>query len=200
MTIMLAAVLAWNPLLVYSPSFQLSVAAVFGILLLRKPLQALVKATVLRPFKKPPKLVSNLLAVSLAAQGATTPIIAVSFEKVSVIGVLTNLVAVPLSGPILTLELLGALVGNVVIPLAYLINACNGFLVTLLALISEMASALPFAAVETPGAMLPLAGLFYLGCVPAAIAENTLLEERWSKISGMLVLWAALWITLVAVL
>jgi competence protein ComEC len=35
MTTMLADVLAWNPLLVYSPGFQLSVAAVFGILLLR---------------------------------------------------------------------------------------------------------------------------------------------------------------------
>jgi predicted membrane metal-binding protein len=34
------------------------------------------------------------VAVSLAAQIATTPIIAMSFEEVSVIGVLINLVAV----------------------------------------------------------------------------------------------------------
>jgi competence protein ComEC len=99
-TTILAAVLAWNPMLVYSPGFQLSVAAVFGILLLRKPLQALVNHTVLRPFQKPPELLSNLLAVSLAAQIATTPIIATSFAEVSVIEVVTNLVAVPLSGPI----------------------------------------------------------------------------------------------------
>jgi competence protein ComEC len=37
MTTMLAAVLAYNPLLIYSTGFQLSVAAVLGILLLRKP-------------------------------------------------------------------------------------------------------------------------------------------------------------------
>ena len=112
MITMLATVLAWNRMLVYSPSFQLSVAAVFGILLLRRPLQALVKSTVLRPFHKPPELLSNLLAVSLAAQIATTPIIATSFEEVSVVGVLTNLVAVPLSGPILTLGLLGTLLAT----------------------------------------------------------------------------------------
>jgi hypothetical protein len=39
-----------------------------------------------------------------------------------------------------------------------------------------------------------------MGCVPTAIAEATLSEERWSRIAGLLVLWAALWILLVAVL
>ncbi len=200
MTTMLAAVLAWNPLLVYSPGFQLSVAAVFGILLLRKPLQAFVKRTILRPFKEPPELLANLLAVSLAAQIATAPIIATSFDEVSAIGVLTNLVAVPLSGPILTLGLLGTLMGNFVAPLAYLINVSNGFLVTVLVWVAEAASALPVAAVATPGATLPLVGLFYLGCIPVAIAEATLPEERWPRVAGLLVMWAALWTVLVAVL
>ena len=200
MTTMLACVLAWNPLLIYSTGFQLSVAAVFGILLLRKPLKMFVERTVLRPFEKPPELLSNLLAVSLAAQIATTPIIATSFDEVSVIGVLANLVAVPLSGPILTLGLLGTLAGNLAAPLAYLINVSNGFLVTALIWVAEAASILPGAAVATPGAVLPLVGLFYLGCIPAAISEITMPEERWAGIGGLLVLWAALWIVLVAVL
>jgi competence protein ComEC len=84
---MLAFVLAWNPMLVYNPGFQLSVAAVFGILLLRKPLQALVKRMLLRPFEKTSELLSNLLTVSLAAQIAPTPIIATSFDEVTVIEV-----------------------------------------------------------------------------------------------------------------
>jgi len=189
MTTMLAAVLAWNPLLVYSPGFQLSVAAVFGILLLREPLLALVKRTVFRPWGEPPVLVPNLLAVSLAAQVATTPIIALSFDEVSVIGVLANLIAVPLSGPILTLGLVGTLAGNTLVPLAYVVNACNGG-----------ASAAPFAAVATPGASLPLVGLFYLGCVPAVVAKFVSPEERWARAAGLLVVWAAVWITLCSVL
>jgi competence protein ComEC len=138
--------------------------------------------------------------VSLAAQIATTPIIAASFDEVSVIGVVTNLIAVPLSGPILTLGLLGTFAGSVATPLAYLINSSNGFLVTFFAKVFEGASALPVAAVETPGATLPLMGLFYLGCVPAAISTLAFPKERWAWWAGVAQLWVALWIVLVAVL
>ncbi|QIN78800.1 DUF4131 domain-containing protein [Rubrobacter marinus] len=200
MTTMLAAVLSWNPMLVYNPGFQLSVAAVFGILLLRKPLQALVKRTIFRRAKKPPELVSNLLAVSLAAQIATTPIIATSFGEVSAVGLLTNLVAVPLSGPILTLGLLGVLAGSASATLAHLINAPNGFLVTVLASVAEGGAALPGAAVPTPGASLPLVALFYLGCAYAAIAGVVLPEERWPRAAGITVVLCVLWVVLVAVL
>lgn len=198
MTTMLAAVLAYNPDLVYSTGFQLSVAAVFGILLLRKPLQRLIKRTLLRPFGKPPELLSNLLAVSLAAQISTAPIIGATFDEVSVIGVVTNLVAVPISGPILTLGLLGSFAGNVAPVLAYPLNASNGFLVTILEWVAQTASSLPFAAIGTPGATLPLMPLFYLGCLPAVVAGAWLPEERWSYWAGVMVVWAALWLVLVS--
>jgi competence protein ComEC len=94
---------------------------------------------------------------------ATTPIIATSFEEVSVVGVLANLVAVPLSGPILTLGLLGCILGNIAPALAYPLNATNGFLVTLLECTARVASSLPFATVTTPGITPLLAGLFYFG-------------------------------------
>ena len=197
MTTMLAAVLAYNPLLVYSSGFQLSVAAVFGILVLRKPLKVLIEGTLLRSLQKPPQVISNLLAVSLAAQIATAPIIAASFDEVSVIGVLTNLVAVPLSGPILTLGLLGSLVGNVAPALAYPLNASNGFLVALLEWVARTASAFPYATVGTTGVTLPLIWLFYAGCLPAAIAESVFPEERWALWAALLVSWTALWLALV---
>jgi competence protein ComEC len=198
MTTMLAAVLAYNPLLVYSTGFQLSVAAVFGILLLRKPLKSLIEGTLLRPLRKPPEVLSNLLAASLAAQIATAPIIAASFDEVSLIGVLTNLIAVPISGPILSLGLLGSLAGNVAPTLAYPLNASNGFLVATLEWVARTASALPFATVATSGVTLPQIWLFYLGCVPAAIAESAFPEKRWSMWGGLLVSWTALWLALVA--
>jgi competence protein ComEC len=197
MTTMLAAVLAYNPLLVYNAGFQLSVAAVFGILLLRKPLKSLVEWTLLRPFKKPPETLSNLISVSLAAQTATAPIVAASFDEVSAIGVLTNLVAVPLSGPILTLGLLGSLLGNVAPALAYPLNASNGFLVALLVWIARTASAFPFAAVTTPGVTSLLVALFYVGCVPAALSGSVLPERQAPLWGAVLVLWTVLWLALV---
>jgi competence protein ComEC len=108
MTTMLSLVLAYNPQLIYSTGFQLSVAAVFGILLLTKPLKSLYERSLLRPLKRPPVQLSNLISVSLAAQLATSPIVAATFDQVSVVGVFTNLIAVPLSGLILILGLLGS--------------------------------------------------------------------------------------------
>jgi competence protein ComEC len=89
--------------------------------------------------------------VSLAAQTAITSIAAVSFDQVSVIGALTNLVAVPLSSPILILGLRGSVLGNVAPTLAYPLNASNGFLVALLVWTAKAASPLPFASITTPG-------------------------------------------------
>jgi competence protein ComEC len=65
---MLSLVLAYNPQLIYSTGFQLSV---FGILLLTKPLRSLLERTLLRLLKNPPGQLSNLICVSLAAQLAT---------------------------------------------------------------------------------------------------------------------------------
>ncbi len=196
MTAMLALVLAYNPMLVYSAGFQLSVAAVFGILLLRKPLKKLIEATIFRPFGKPPELVSNLLAVSLAAQIATAPIIAASFEEVSIVGIATNLIAVPLSGPILTLGLLAAIVGQFLPLLAFPLNFVNGFLVSALELIAEIAASLPFAAISTPGVSLLMIAFFYVGCVPAALCERILPEDRSVFWASVLIIWTALWLVL----
>jgi competence protein ComEC len=197
MTTMLAAVLAYNPLLVYSTGFQLSVAAVFGILLLREPLNTLVEGTLLRPFDEPPRAVSNLISVSLAAQISTAPIVAATFDEVSTVGVLTNLIAVPISGPILTLGLLGSLLGNVAPSLAYPLNACNGFLVTLLIAVARFASSLPFATSTTPGVTPHLVALFYAACVPIVATVRSFRRETRPLWVALLLLWTTLWLVLV---
>ena len=198
MTTMLALVLAYNPQLIYSTGFQLSVAAVFGILLLTRPLKSLLERTLLRPLKSPPRQLSNLISVSLAAQIATSPIVAATFDEVSIVGVFTNLVAVPLSGPILILGLLGSVAGNIYPLLAYPLNACNGFLVTVLIQTAQGASSLPFASVTTPGVTPLLVGLFYAGCVPPIVAGRVFSSEHKSLWAALLLLWSVLWLVLVA--
>jgi competence protein ComEC len=197
MTTMLAVALAYNPLLVYSTGFQLSVAAVFGILLLGEPLAALVRRTVLRPLAQPPHAVTSLISVSLAAQVSTTPIVAATFGEVSTVGVLTNLVAVPISGPILTLGLIGSILGNVAPVLAYPLNACNGALVTILIAVARIGSSLPFATVTTPGVTPYLVGLFYAACAPIVAADRAFRGETRTLWAVLLLLWAALWLVLV---
>ena len=73
---------------------------------------------------------------------------------------LTNLIAVPLSGPIPTLGLLGCILGNIAPVLAYPLSATNGLLVSLLEWTARVASSLPFATVTTPRITPLLVGLF----------------------------------------
>ena len=198
MSTMLALVLAYNPQLVYNTGFQLSVAAVFGILLFTRPLKSLVGRTLLRPFASPPGQLSNLIAVSLAAQIATSPVVAATFDQVSLVGVLTNLVAVPISGPILILGLLGSLTGNIYPLLAYPLNACNGFVVTILIRVAQESSSLPFAAVTTPGVTPLLVALFYAGCVPPTVAGYLFTNKGNLLWPALLLLWTTIWLVLVA--
>jgi competence protein ComEC len=111
-----------------------------------------------------------------------------------IVGVFTNLIAVPLSGPILILGLLGSLAGNIYPLLAYPMNACNGFLVTILIQSAKGASSLPVASVTTPGVTLLLVGLFYSGCV---VAGRVFSSERESLWAALLLIWSVLWLVLV---
>jgi len=113
------------------------------------------------------------------------------------VGVLTNLVAVPISGPILTLGLLGSTLGNLAPFLAYPLNACNGFLVTVLIAVARFASSLPFATSTTPGVTPHLVALFYAACVPIVVAERTFRKETRPLWAALLLLWTTLWLVLV---
>jgi competence protein ComEC len=188
---MLALVLACNPLLLYNTGFQLSVAAVLGILLLRRPLEDLL--LFLLPLR-PPRAISTLFSVSLAAQLATAPIVAASFGEVSLVGVATNLVAVPLSGPVLVLGLLAALAGNVLPALAYPLNYANGALVSVLETLAESASSLPWAAISVPDLTPALVALLYTGFLPAALCGGLLARDRGPLWAAALLLWAAVWV------
>ena len=82
--------------------------------------------------------------------------------------------------------------------LAYPLNACNGFLVTILIQTAQGASSLPFASVTTPGVPLLLVGLFYAGCVPPIVAGRGYCRERKSLWAALLLTWSAIWLVLVA--
>jgi competence protein ComEC len=81
------ATLALNPRVAGDTGWQLSFAAVVGILALAPPLQAAMRGL--------PRALAEGAAVTLAATLATAPLIAHSFGSVSVAGIGANLVALP---------------------------------------------------------------------------------------------------------
>jgi competence protein ComEC len=91
-------ILLINPLLLWSVSFQLSFAAVAGIMLIGQRMQnsIVLKGRVLR-------YIGGLLLVSVAAQMATMPLTLHYFGQTSNYFALTNLVVVPAAGILLVL-------------------------------------------------------------------------------------------------
>ena len=73
-----------NPLTVLSISFQLSVGCMAGILLFREPLSKWLRRHL-------PRAIADGMAVSLSAISLTTPLAALYFDCVSLVGVFTNL-------------------------------------------------------------------------------------------------------------
>ena len=97
-----------DPFLAWDIGFQLSFVGTLGILLLTPAL-----TRILQPLRRLPGggYLSELLAVTLAAQIVTLPIVAVTFHVVSLVAPLANLLTVPLLGALLVLGALLCAIG-----------------------------------------------------------------------------------------
>ncbi|MBI5598215.1 MAG: DNA internalization-related competence protein ComEC/Rec2 [Deltaproteobacteria bacterium] len=195
-TVALAAlvVLAVSPESLWDASFELSFAAVIAIVYLTPGLAALfesaekktngfasgrpsvkdgwwaVEAGRLREWTgKTGKKVKTLFFVSLAASLGTYPLLAYHFHRVSVIGVLSNIIAVPITG-FLTVPL--GLISVLVMPLsnglALFLLWCADRTLEFTAWLVKSFAALPYASVWTAAPTLIEAVFFYaaVSCVP----------------------------------
>lgn len=100
LAVAVVAVLIVMPLAVFDVSFQLSVVAVLGIILMVPPMVRRIQ----RFFDRAKRLhkiaiwILTLVAVSIAATLSTWPLVAYHFEIVTSLGLITNVLAVPLAG------------------------------------------------------------------------------------------------------
>lgn len=149
--------LLWEPLWLEDPGFQLSFAAMVGILWLTEPL-----ARRLHPLG----LLAKPLSVSLSAQAAVLPITAWHFHGFTWVAPIASLVAVPLSGVIVILGL--ALVPLAGVPLVsdFLSFGAHAG-VALLTATARLAAELPGAtlAVARPSSGWILAYYVALACL-----------------------------------
>lgn len=179
----LAALLmtASEPLLIYDAGFQLTTLATLGIPLLTPPLQRLLLIPLRRIGWGIGTGIAESLAVTMAAQIATAPVLALTFGEVSLIAPIANLLTVPLLAPLLVLGGLlaafgaagGALFGGaalvlswVVWPLLWYVNAAIAF-----------CAGLPGAALAVVGIPLVIAWAYYLLIVIAGWRMAPLLHR-----------------------
>jgi len=134
-----------NPFVIWSLGFQLSFLGTLGIVLLYKPIKEFLD-------KYMPEKLSELVGVSLAAQLVVNPILAYNFNTFSIVSIFSNIVAVPLSGIILTYGIITVAVGAISNTIGQLCAGGLYILTKVIVLIAKLSASLPFGniIVRTP--------------------------------------------------
>jgi competence protein ComEC len=143
-----AVTLALDPRSVADAGWQLSFVAVVGIAVVGRA----ARARLVRGRVPPP--VAEAVAVTLAATLATAPLMALHFDRASLVGLPANVLAAPAVGPIMWLGMAACAVGQVAPGAAAPLVALAGLPVGFLVALARTAAALPGANVALPVAVV----------------------------------------------
>ncbi len=167
-----ALTLAWNPHAAADPGWQLSFAAVLSLLALTPVLRTRLAAAGL------PRGLAEALAITIAATLGTAPLIALHFERLSLVSLPANVLAAAAVAPVMWLGTIAGALGQASPALAEPVTALAALPLGYLTWLAERLAALPFAevAVPSPGPLGVLA--IY------AIAAATVLAWRRLPASG----------------
>jgi competence protein ComEC len=159
-----------DPGLALTAGFALSVVATAGILLLAPGWRDALRRWL-------PGWAADAIAVPTAAQLACTPIVAALSGQVSLVAVVTNLLAAPAVAPATVLGLAGALLGLVWGSAGTVAGTLASWCVAWIVLVARVGAGLPTAAVGWGTGVLSLAVLTCL-CLAVAVAGPVLVRRR----------------------
>jgi competence protein ComEC len=171
-------------------SMQLSFLAVGSLILLSPALRALFPAAGESRWSRLVEGGLQTLCASAAVTLVGLPLVAEAFGQVSLAGLISNVICLPLCALLTVLAAGGAGLSAVWSPLAEPLLWAGGWAARLLLWLAERFAALPGAALEVAGFGASIAALFWLGLLLFALARG---PWRWG---GALVPLALLWVVL----
>ncbi len=154
-----------NPLTLWDVGFQLSFAATLGLILFTPAIQTRFERffTPRLPQEHARWILGFLstgLIVTLAAQILTLPLIVFYFGRLSVVGLLANLLILPAQPPIMVGGMFTLIVGLIWELLGQIAAVVPWFFLTYTTVVVETLAAVPFASVDT-GALGRVAAVLY---------------------------------------
>jgi competence protein ComEC len=165
--LLLAAALmtALTPQIVHEVSFQLSFAAVLGLVVLTAPLNERLGAALdhfprIRDFPLTRPAV-ELLVLSLASIAFTLPITAVNFERISLVAPITNLFVVPAFVPVAATSAVVAIAGQFSADVGSLLAWAAWLPSTYVISVIDWFAAFPLASIRIEGFSVPHAVVYY---------------------------------------
>ena len=157
LTLTALAMLIVNPLLIFDISFQLSFSATAGLIYLSGDLRDLMWRL--------PYRIKKLVAMTIAAQLASLPIIIWYFNQVSLSSVLSNVLVMP----ILEIVIVGGLFGGIIVLVLPFIGkiffVVESFLFGLGAELNRLLANLPLSAVQVPTLGFSAGFIYYLALI-----------------------------------
>ncbi len=149
------AILLFKPMSIHDPGFMISFGAMYSI--------ALLYPTLYNMLRRVPGAIRGPAALSLSVWLGLAPVLTYYFNYISMISLVLNIVAIPISFLITIAGFCGVLVGILSKAAAVYIFSVDYYLVGLLTLITKRASELPFAGFQLPSLPIYMYLLFYLG-------------------------------------
>ncbi|MDE7191864.1 MAG: ComEC/Rec2 family competence protein [Clostridia bacterium] len=134
MSLVASGILLYDQIYLFDIGFLMSFFAVFGILALRKPLEKL--------FKKLPKRLGSLLAVSISVNVALLPLMMYVFNGQTLLFIIANLLLLPALGVIFPIYLIAAALASAAPFMGWLVTAVAAPF-TLLIMLIEWISKMP---------------------------------------------------------
>lgn len=157
---------AVNPLLLHSISFQLSIASTMALILLQPRLAAtldgLIQGTTADSPPPVRQIIGETLLTTCAAQMFTLPIIWAHFQRISLLALLANLLVLPLQ-PLILIPGAAVVFGSVFMPGAGRVLAYALWLpLRWTIIVARWIGAIPWASLSLPELSPPAAWLLYL--------------------------------------
>jgi ComEC/Rec2-related protein len=169
-----------DPTILWDTGFLLSFLGTLGIVLFTPTLQRYLHFCEILPGGH---IVAENAAVTLAAQLATLPIFALTFQQISFIAPIANLLTVPLLGILVTLGLVICLAGFIALPLAQLFGKIAWPLLWYMSQTITSCAALPYAYMHVEQMSSMLSWLYY-GLLTLSVLVLCTYYERYTYRAG----------------
>lgn len=159
--------LMWNPFILYDLGFQLSFLATLGLILYVPPLSAafenfFTRVTCSQRAKQIVGALNDSFIVTLAAQITTTPLIVFAFHRLSLVGLLTNLIVLPAQPAVMLWGGLATLLALLVPPIGQVIAWIAWAFLTFTIVIVQATASLPFGSIQVGRFDAPILVAYYL--------------------------------------
>ena len=150
-----AIMVAIDPQILWQVSFQLSFAAVLGLILLTPSFQQWGRRI------RAPNVVVDSFAYSLGAILATLPIVAYHFGYISLVGLPATFLALLALPAIIVLSALGGFIGLLSVPVAQIIGWLDWLFLKYMTTVVQGFAALPYSSLEVGGMDAAWVWLYY---------------------------------------